>query len=57
MSEPRRMSVRAKIDAGYHPGLRTTINAGDELTIDSEFFSDELFEELQPATAAKRKGK
>lgn len=42
------ITVKAKITAGFHPGLNTNITQGEEYTIDESQFGDQLFERPAP---------
>jgi hypothetical protein len=43
-----KITVKAKITAGYHPGLNTNIIQGDEYVIEEEQFGDQLFDRPSP---------
>lgn len=42
------ITVKAKIDAGFHPGLQKHIAKGESYEIGEQQFSDELFERPSP---------
>ena len=42
------ITVKAKITAGYHPGLNAEIIKDQEYSIDESKFGDELFERPSP---------
>ena len=42
------ITVKAKINAGFHPGLNTNIVQGEEYTIDESQYGDQLFERPSP---------
>lgn len=43
-----KITVKAKIDAGYHQGLNINIVQGESYTIDESQFGSELFERPPP---------
>jgi len=42
------ITVKAKITAGYHPGLNANIVEGEEYTIEEAQFADQLFHKPSP---------
>lgn len=42
------ITVKAKMTAGFHPGLNTNIIEGEEHTINESQFADQLFERPSP---------
>jgi hypothetical protein len=44
----KQITVKAKISAGYHPGINTEIVKDQEYTIDESKWGEELFERPSP---------
>jgi hypothetical protein len=42
------ITVKAKITAGFHPGLNTNITQGEEYTMEEAQWGDQLFERPSP---------